>query len=73
MSVHKGPHKKTQSESIRILRDLSIDEKLTILGSMMDAIAKLKIMLFVEATGCSEEDAINILRKRLIDLQERKR
>jgi len=58
---------------LRKLRSLSIDEKLKILGSMMDTIAKIKVMLFAEATGCSEEDAVNILRKRLINLQEKKK
>jgi len=73
MSMHETKQKEGRNISMRKLRSLSIDEKLKILGSMMDTIAKLKVMLFVDAIGCSEEDAINILRKRLIDLQEKKR
>ncbi len=73
MSAHKTVRREGHSESILRLRNLSIDEKLRILGSMMDAIAKLKVMLFAEAAGCSEEEALNILRKRLIDLQEKNR
>jgi len=73
MTMHKPAQHEGHHKSIRRLKNLSIDERLRILGSMMDAIAKLKIMLFVEATGCSEEEAINILRKRLMDLQERNR
>ena len=73
MAISKTKKNAGHSESIERLKNLSIDDKLKILGSMMDTIAKLKVMLFAEATGCSEEDAINILRKRLIELQEKKR
>jgi len=60
-------------KSIRRLKELTIDERLAILGSIMDAIARIKIMLYMEATGCSEKEAINILRQRLMEAHEKTR
>lgn len=61
---------KARRKSLELLKNLSIDEKLAILGEIMDAIASIKISMFVNATGCSREEAIRILRKRLMKLQE---
>ena len=59
-----------RKRSIEVLRSISIDEKLTIVGEMMDAIAKIKMLILMKAVGCSEKEAINILRERLMKLQE---
>jgi len=64
---------KARRRSLEVLRKLSVDEKLTILGEMMDAIAKIKISMLMKAIGCDEEEAIKILRERLMKLQETNR
>ncbi len=60
-------------KSVEALRSLSIDERLSILGEMMDAIAEIKISMFMNATGCDRETAIRVLRERLMRLQEANR
>jgi len=69
----KNESEKARRRSLEILRKLSVDEKLTILGEMMDAIAKIKISMLMKAIGCNEEEAIKILRERLMKLQETNR
>lgn len=64
---------KARRRSLEVLRKLSVDEKLTILGEMIDAIAKIKISMLMKAIGCDEEEAIKILRERLMKLQETNR
>ena len=65
--------KKAREKRTMVLKNLSIDERLALLGDMMDTIARIKILMFMEATGYSEREAINILRERLIKLQESNR
>jgi len=74
----KNPHEKNgdielmdaREKSIKALKNLSIDERLRVVGEMMDAIAEIKISIFMRAMGCDRETAINVLRERLMRLQE---
>ncbi len=51
------------------LSKLSIDDKIRILGSIMDTIMKIKVDLIKNRYNMTDEEAILFLRKKLIKLQ----
>jgi len=56
---------------IEALKKLTIDEKIEILGSMMDTIMEKKIELVKQQYGIEDdEEAIRILREKLIKLHK---
>lgn len=56
---------------IEALKKLTIDEKIEMLGSMMDTIMEIKIELVKQQYGIEDdEEAIRILREKLIKLHK---
>lgn len=53
----------------KAIRKLSVDEKLRVLGSIMDAIMKIKVEIVKQRYNMTDEEAIRFLREKLIKLQ----
>jgi len=51
------------------LSKLSVDDKIKILGSIMDTIMKIKVETIKRRYNMTDEEAISFLREKLIKLQ----
>ena len=61
--------KNIEELKIKRLKSLSIDEKIKILGSMLDTFMKIKVELVKERYNITDEDALSLIRKKLSELE----
>jgi len=62
-------HRISRKNEKKALAKLSIDEKIRVMGSIMDTIMKIKVNMIKKRYNMTEQEAIRFLREKLIELQ----